>query len=323
MPEQTFSGIIDGHEDVPYALLHEDRDFFQRSAIGQVDLPRLKEGGVRAAFFALYEEEEYLSIPVERCLQAYDCLRVVLERGEGEMVLVRNVSDLTAANAAGKFAVILHAEGAEPVNEDMTVLHALYDLGLRSLGITWSRTNRFAEGVGDANQRLGLTGAGVKLVKECNRMGVIVDVSHLNEEGFWDVIKTSTRPVIATHSNAWAICPHIRNLKDDQLRAIADSGGTVGINFHTSFLRPDLKEDPQTDPGILADHVDYIAGVAGIDHVAFGSDYDGAITPPAGMENVSRFPRLIEVLRQRGYDDGSLQKMMSGNLIRVFRDTWR
>jgi membrane dipeptidase len=330
LDNNQFVGIIDGHQDVLYALENENRDFFVRSDKGQVDLPRLLDGGVRAALFAMYLDADCLSYAADRCLEMRDELRKLLERGSDEMRLVTTVDDLLRANSEGKFAVILHLEGAESIGEDMEMLHTLYDMGLRTLGITWSRSNIFAEGVGNDNRDHGLSEAGIKLVQECNRIGVVLDVSHINEEGFWDVIKYSKKPVVATHSNAKALGPSQRNLSDEQIQAIAKGGGTIGINFYAGFLRADMSEDSEgekpganTPPSLIIDHIDHIVKLVGIDHVAFGSDYDGSIIPPAGLDDVSKFPIVIQALRDHGYSEEDIRKISSGNLIRVFQQTWK
>jgi membrane dipeptidase len=218
-------------------------------------------------------------------------------------------------------------EGAEAIAEDLSNLHDWYDRGLRSIGLVWSRPNRFASGVpfefpASPDTGPGLTDAGRALVRACNELGILVDVSHLNERGFWDVVEISDRPVVATHSNAHALCPSTRNLTDRQLDAIRDSGGIVGVNFAVTFLREDGMNDLEgTGLDEIVRHVDYLANRMGIDHVAFGSDFDGAAVP-VELGGVAGLPRLVDSLRER-YEQDEVDRITHGNWLRVLDATWR
>jgi membrane dipeptidase len=227
----------------------------------------------------------------------------------------------------GSVGAILHFEGAEPIDTDLAALEVLYAAGLRSLGITWSRPNAFATGVPFAYPRSpdtgpGLTQAGRALVEACNRLGIMLDLSHLNERGFWDVAELSVAPLVATHSGVHAICPSTRNLTDRQLQAIAASGGLVGITFTVSDLRPDGGQEPEGVLRYLVDHVVYVAELVGVEHVALGSDFDGA-PMPAEVADVTGLPRLLSALAERGVGPGDLQAIAHGNWLRVLRATWR
>src|SRR5262245_51224905 len=194
-------------------------------------------------------------------------------------------------------------EGAEALAPDLSDLDDWYARGLRSLGPVWSRPNDFGEGVPFAfpsspDTGDGLTSAGRRLVHACNRLGILVDLSHLNEAGFWDVARLTLAPLVATHSNAHALCPSSRNLTDAQLDAIGASGGVVGINFAPAFLREDGANDPATPITEIVRHVEYVAQRIGVDHVAFGSDFEGA-TLPAELGGAAGLPRLVELLRAR------------------------
>ena len=191
----------------------------------------------------------------------------------------------------------------------------------------WSRPNAFAEGVpfrfpNAPNTGPGLTEAGKRLVRECNRLGIMVDLSHLNEKGFWGVAKISEAPLVATHSNVHALCPSARNLTDKQLAAIKESGGMVGLNFATGFLREDGKSNPDTEIELMVRHIDYLVEKLGIEHVGFGSDFDGA-TMPKEIGDVTGLPRLIEALRHAGYDNDALRKLAHENWVRVLEKTWK
>jgi membrane dipeptidase len=223
-------------------------------------------------------------------------------------------------------ASILHFEGAEAIDPHLGALETFYNAGLRSLGIVWSRPNAFAEGVPFAFPRSpdtgpGLTDAGCALVRACNELGIMIDLSHINEQGFRDVAKLSNAPLVATHSNAHALCPSTRNLTDWQLDAIRDSGGIVGLNFGVCFLRDDGGDDPEVPIEVMAQQIDYLVDRMGIAHVGFGSDFDG-VTIPLEMGDVAGMPKLIGALRARGYDDEALRMIAHENWVRVLSETW-
>jgi membrane dipeptidase len=201
-------------------------------------------------------------------------------------------------------------------------LRLSYALGLRSLGLVWSRSNIFAEGVGDNDRGRGLTYLGKELIRRCSDMGILVDVSHLNVAGFWDVIETSPVPIVASHSNARAICNHERNLDDDQIRALAENGGLMGINFARQFIVEGAKTGEDVPLSAMIDHVDHIVDLVGIEHVALGSDYDGA-SMPADLHDAAQTPKLIQAMRDRGYDDAAIHKFGRDNWLRVLKAVWR
>lgn len=242
------------------------------------------------------------------------------------VALVRTAQELQQRIDERTFAMILHFEGAEMIDTNFYALESFYQAGLRSLGIVWSRSNIYGHGVpfsfpASPDTGPGLTDAGKALVTACNELGVMVDVSHLNEAGFWDVVETTSKPMVATHSNAHALCPSTRNLTDRQLAAVRDSDGIVGVNFNVPFLRPDGGRESDMPLDVMADHVDYLVDKLGIDRVAMGSDFDGALMPD-DLSDASKLPKLIAVLRKRGYDDASLRKIGYQNWIRVLKLTW-
>jgi membrane dipeptidase len=245
----------------------------------------------------------------------------------GQVKVVRTAEELAACLRDGVLAAILHFEGAEPIDPGLDALEVFYRAGLRSLGLVWSRPNAFAHGVPFAFPRSpdtgpGLTDAGRELVRACNRLGIMIDLSHLNEQGFWDVAGLSDAPLVATHSNAHAICPSARNLTDKQLDAIRESDGMVGLNFAVGFLREDGKNHPDTPIEVMVRHVEHLVDRLGIDRVGFGSDFDGAkISLELG--DAAGLPKLIAALRERGYDDAALRKITHENWVRVLRTTWR
>jgi membrane dipeptidase len=245
----------------------------------------------------------------------------------GEVTIVRTAAELRDAIERGVFAIELHMEGAEPIDEGLDALEVYYQAGLRSLGIVWSRSNIFAHGVPFAfpsspDTGPGLTEAGKALVRTCNRLGIVIDLSHLNEKGFWDVADRTEDPLVATHSGVHAITASARNLTDKQLDAIRDSVGIVGVNFHVGFLHPEGNNDAEaTSLTAIADHLEYMVGRMGIDHVALGSDFDGAVMPH-DLKDAAGLPKLVAELRTRGYDDEALRKIAYENWLRIFTKIW-
>lgn len=352
-PDTTWIPVYDGHNDTVLNLRATGRSFFDRGAQGHIDLPRAREGGLAGGVFAVFVPD-LATLPAagaasdpggmsERvaagtlpppvpfaAAQPYAMaelarlLRLEAESG-GAVKVVRTAAELRRCLAEGIFAVQLHLEGAEAIDPGLDALEVFHAAGLRSLGIVWSRPNAFAHGVpfgtSSPDTGPGLTEAGKALVRACNRLRIMLDLSHLNEQGFWDVAALSDAPLVATHSNAHALCPTSRNLTDRQLDAIRESGGMVGVNFHVGFLRPDGERDPDTSLEIVADHVDYLVERLGPDKVGFGSDFDGA-TMPAPLGDAAGLPRLMETLQARGYDDAKLALLAHENWLRVLERTW-
>ncbi len=343
--------IIDGHNDALLALARDPErpnSLLERSARGHLDLPRAADGGFAGGFFALFTPSgrsqgprrreagasyELPFPPTPSALRAQrftGALAARLFRDErasaGRLEVVRSVAGLRSCLERGVLAVILHIEGAEAIDPAFDALEILYQTGLRSLGLVWSRPNAFGHGVpfkfpSSPDTGPGLTDAGKALVRACNELGVLIDLSHLNEQGFRDVARLSAAPLVATHSNAHALCPSARNLTDEQLHAIRDSGGMVGVNFAVSMLRPDGRPDPETPLEVLVRHFDHLIEQLGEDHVGFGSDFDGTIVPGA-IKDVTGLPRLLEALRSAGYDQPLLEKLAFANWLRVLARTW-
>jgi membrane dipeptidase len=242
------------------------------------------------------------------------------------MRVVQAASELESCLRAGVLAAVLHFEGAENLGPDPGALEDLYEAGLRSLGLVWSRANAYGHGVpfrfpASPDTGPGLTEAGRELVRECNRLGVLLDLSHLNERGFWEVAEMTEAPLVATHSNAHALCPTTRNLTNRQLDAIRDSDGMVGVNFAVGFLREDGEEEENTPLETVVRHVDYLVERLGVERVGFGSDFDGAKIPRE-IKDASGLPRLLGTLGDRGYDGAALKKLAHENWVRVLRETW-
>ncbi len=256
-----------------------------------------------------------------------DSLFAIERDGAGQVKVVRNSSELDDCVERGVLAMILHFEGAEAIHPHLGVLEEFYEKGLRSIGIVWSRPNAYGHGVpfdfpGSPDVGPGLTELGTELVRECNRLGVMIDLSHLNEQGFWDVARVSDAPLVATHASVHSLCPSPRNLTDAQLDAIGESGGVVGVNFAVGFLRGDGQRNDDTPLAVLVQHIGYVAERIGIEHVALGSDFDGAMMP-SELGDVTGLPKLVEGLRGAGYGDEALALVTHQNWLRVLRTTWK
>ena len=338
--------VFDGHNDAltraDHALLAEGRPD------GDLDLPRMAAGGVRGAVFAVFSEQVHsardervprdddvlefaYAPPADHAFAAADATAVAgrlhrLER-QGHVRLARVAADLDAAtDGAGPPVAVLHLEGAEALDPGLEALDLWYEAGLRSLGPVWSRANAFGFGVpfifpSSPDTGPGLTAAGRKLARRCAELGILVDVSHLNEAGFWDLARLELGPVVASHAAAHALCPASRNLTDRQLDAIGDSGGLVGIVFAAPFLRADFEDDADTPISLIADHARYVADRIGVEHVALGSDFDGA-TVPAALGGVAGMPKVLDALRGAGFTEPEIEAVAWGNWRRVLGAWW-
>jgi membrane dipeptidase len=337
--------VFDGHND---ALSHDDHaGFVSGRAEGHVDLPRMRAGGLRGGMFAVHTHSASPSFdpverddgvieirpfaPVARQDAAADETAMAgrllaLERSR-EMRIARRIGDFDAAfSDHGPPLAVLHIEGAEAIDPSLEALDTWYAAGLRSLGPVWSRPNAFGHGVpfispSSPDTGPGLTDAGRALVGRCAELGILVDLSHLNEAGFWDVAGLEAGPLVATHAAAHALCPTSRNLTDAQLDAIGASGGLVGIVFACPFLRPDFADDPDTPVSLIADHARYVAERIGVQHVALGSDFDGA-TMPAAVGDAAGMPIVLEALRSAGFSDEELTAIAWRNWRRVLAAWW-
>jgi membrane dipeptidase len=337
--------VFDGHND---ALTRRDHALIAAGRPeGHLDLPRMREGGLRGAIFAVCapsENERWEPIPRDDGVLEFELAAEVpyrdasafaaaaagrllaLERA-GQVRVARRGRDLDAArDDGGPPAAVLHLEGAEAIDPDLESLELWHAAGLRSLGPVWSRPNRFAHGVpfispSSPDTGPGLTAAGRALVTRCAELGILIDLSHLNEAGFWDVAGLDPGPLVASHSAAHALCATSRNLTDRQLDAVAASGGLVGIVFACQFLREDFADDPQTPLELIVRHATYVAERIGVAHVGLGSDFDGA-TIPAPLGDAAGLPRLLSALAQAGFSDEEVASIAWGNWRRVLGATW-
>jgi len=310
--------VFDGHCDTLLAALDGERTLGERSLEGHIDLPRLREGGVTAQVFAMYVEPKYLPAgAAKQTLRMLDVLFGELEANADFLVLATGAGDIEKAKMAGQVAAVIGMEGAEALEGDLGLLRVFHHLGLRVLTVVWSRRNQAADGVSESRTGGGLTTFGEQLVRECNRLGIILDISHLAAAGVRDVLELSTRPVIASHSNAFALCAHARNLTDEQLVALAKTNGVACVTFVPPFI---TEQGEGASLGKLLDHIDHIVGVIGSDHVGLGSDFDGfGPRAPEGLEDVTCLPGITDGLVERGYSAGDVRRILGGNLMRVFR----
>ena len=351
----SYFRIFDGHND---SLLDffppfgdgKPSDFFKGDDRWQLDLPRARRGNFGGGFFAVYipgddfaeisaaikrgdtDALSAITLPVPYADAAYPALQLIsilyrLEAvSEGQFQVVRTAAQMASCFENNQIAALFHFEGAEALDTDLNALEVFYQAGLRSVGIVHSRNNHFGHGVpmgfGESpDNGPGLTEAGLRLVQRCNELGVMIDVSHLNYKGFWDVANHTDNPIVATHSCAYNLCKSPRNLMDNQLDTISQTGGMVGANFFIGFLNEEGSWDQPTPVSRLVEHIDYMVERMGIDHVGFGSDY-GVIPAPEGMPDISTYPVLMAALRERGYDDEALHKLAHGNWLRVLDATW-
>jgi membrane dipeptidase len=307
--------VVDAHVDVLWAMEKEGRTLGERSARGHTDLPRLQEAGMRLVFFSAFLPPEYKP---ERALAQQ--LRIVdrfwqeAAAHAGHMRVVRTRQDLAALDEDPRLGALLSLEGAEAVL-DPAILRVFFQLGVRCIALTWNERNHLADGVGVGEGGGGLTPMGLAVLQEMERLGVLLDVSHLHPRGFWHVVEASRRPFIASHSDCRRVHDHPRNLDDDQIRALARAQGVMGLNFFPGFLT----DGPATVQDVLR-HADHVLELVGDDHLGLGSDFDGIESTPAGLEDVTRLPDLAEAMLAHGYPESTVRKILGENLRRVLQN---
>jgi membrane dipeptidase len=350
--------VFDGHNDTLTECFSpetgEKRSFFLRSDTGHLDYPRAAAGGFKGGIFAIFtpppadSPDRDLMSGVTFTDQGYEvsprgpvehlyaraftnaviayAQRLEAESG-GKIGIVRTSEDISRFFAEDKLALVIHVEGAEAIREDLSNLEWYYQQGVRSLGLVWSRPNGFGEGVpfrypSSPDTGSGLTAAGKDLVRACNRLGILVDLAHINEKGFWDAVEILTTPLVVSHAAVHAICPSSRNLTDAQIDAVGRSGGLIGIMFEPINLVPRGRLDAGVSLGDVVQNIDYVVQRIGIDHVGFGSDMDGA-DMPGDFRDASFFPQLVQALQARGYQGEDLEKIAYKNWLRVLQQCWK
>lgn len=336
--------VFDGHNDILSRLMREgvagaEQRFLKGQDGVHIDLPRARQGGLAGGLCAIYVPSPAggldangdlprveLHSAIDQTIGQAALLRRIETQSGGDFTICTTAAEIRAAMEKGSFAAVFHIEGIEAAGPDLDIIYVLYAAGLRTLGPVWSRPNIFAHGVPfqfghDPDIGGGLTDAGRDLVRLCNQLKIMVDLSHMNDAGFRDIAKISDAPLVASHSNAFAVCPHSRNATDWQLSAIRDTGGLIGLNFGVKFLHPEGKADANMDISVMVRHIDYLVEHVGIDHVALGSDFDGTLISQK-IGDATGLPRLLTALRDAGYDEESLVKIAHGNWVSLLERTW-
>jgi membrane dipeptidase len=350
--------IFDGHNDTLLDLYkpgkERKRGFLHKSTQGHIDLMRAQEGGLIGGIFSIYVPNQNINLErdskprLQFTSKGYEVkmnppigyqyaknftnsiiqnLYNIEKQANGMIKIIRNYNEITNSIIQNKFSIVLHFEGADAIRKDLVDLETYYEKGLRALGIVWSRPNAFGYGVPFKFPHTpdigpGLTSNGKNLVKKCNELGIMIDLAHLNEKGFMDVAKLSSVPLVVSHTGVFKICKSTRNITDKEIDIIGDSDGIIGIYFDPINLLPSSIPDKNMRLSIIMDHIDYIVKRIGLNHVGFGSDFDGAEMPNS-IKDVSYFPNLINILKDRGYTKTSLEKIAYKNWFRIFKETWK
>lgn len=346
--------IFDGHNDTMLKLQLDyrgDEQTFWSGTSGHLDGPRARKGNMAGGICAIFIPnrrrrtipsdqitlrdngfEIRMAAPIdheyarETAIKVIGVIHRLADRDPERFALVRSIADLDEALATDRFAAVLHFEGAEAIDPNLELLPVYYEAGLRSLGPVWSRPNVFGHGVPfkhpcSPDIGPGLSEQGKALVRACDELGIMIDMAHLNLKGFWDVAALSSKPLVVSHACVHQLCPSARNLLDTQLDAIKDTGGLVGVNFFVGDVRPDGALDADTPLEWIVRHISYIADRIGVEHVAFGSDFDGALMPRA-LGDAAGLPKLIDALRLGGFNDDELALIAGRNWRRIFSQTW-
>jgi membrane dipeptidase len=353
--------LFDGHNDLPWRLRTEGDfaltklDLTRRLDSGQTDIPRLRAGGVKAQFWSVFIPSDHAH-PARTVTEQIDLVRRMVARYPDAFEMAYTADDVERIARSDKIASLIGIEGGVAIENSLAQLRAFYALGARYMTLTHNTTLDWADAAYDTPKHDGLSPFGERVVKEMNRLGMLVDISHVSPATMADALRVSAAPLIASHSSAYAICPSPRNVPDDMLKAVKQNGGVVMVNFYSGFIVPESGKKMREavaeirakhhDPverttaieawyktvGVklprgtyrdVVDHIDHIAKVAGIDHVGIGSDFDGITAWPAGLEDVSCFPRLTEELLRRGYSETDVHKILGGNILRAFRQAGR
>ncbi|GAA0501557.1 dipeptidase [Tatumella terrea] len=334
----TITTYFDGHNDLLMQLWlqhpeNPEHYFFRTGCDGHLDFSRIRQGRLGAAFFALFvPPESYVARHFPQRLGALgDSVTVMREQlailgrleqfSDGQARICRTAAEVRHCLENGVLAMIAHIEGADALDTEGVLLNEFYQGGVRSVGPFWNNPNRFGEGVtgsfpGSPDSGPGLTDKGIDFIRQLGALNLIIDVSHMNQQAFFDTARYSHQPLVATHSNAHALCPQPRNLTDEQLRILAESGGVAGINFGNAFLRPDGQRNDDTPAELITRHIRYMINHAGEDHVALGSDFDGA-SVPAALKDVTGLPAIEESLHRAGLSGAVIDKVCRYNWLRI------
>lgn len=316
--------ISDAHCDTAMRMINEGFKISKRSDTGHIDIPRLIEGNVSVQVFACWigkpgEPQGHYSSLAKQMINA---LYTQFAENYDFIELVTDAKSLQRAVENGKIAGIIGIEGGQAIEDSLYMLNVFYGLGVRLMTIVWGSTN-WADASREPEIHNGLTNFGRDVIREMNRLRMMVDVSHCSDKTTWDVLDISVHPIIASHSSSYEICPHPRNINDDLIKGISDNGGVICVNFCPEFLDEEYWKGSKTEPPSIdkvIEHIEHIIEVGGIDCVGIGSDYDGMGPAPKGLEDVSKLPNLTKRLLERGYSEVEVAKIMHDNFLRVFAD---
>lgn len=308
--------IMDGHCDTLTKIMETKEELYQNCC--HVDLQRMKKYDGWVQLFAAFIEPSFgQAYSLKRAIQIIDTMYLELERNKDKVSLCLCYEDIQKAIKENKIAAMISVEGGDALQGELSTLRMLYKLGVRSICLTWNHRNEIGDGVADDVTGGGLTHFGRSVVTEMNSLGMLVDVSHLSEGGFWDVLDVTSKPIIASHSNAKKICYHRRNLHDEQIIALSKNGGLMGINFYPPFLTKE-KEASLLD---ITKHIEHIAGLVGCLHIGIGADFDGIETTPTDVRGVQDIDKLINILLKMNYSQEDVENIMGLNFLRVIQKT--
>jgi membrane dipeptidase len=304
--------IVDAHCDTLLKVT-EENSLYDLKETSHLDVKRALNR-IHLQVFAAYIGTVYKPFQsLQQGLALIETFHQEIEKLADKIKLVRNKKDLLTINNGGMLHVLLAVEGGEILCGDLLLLHTLFRLGVRSIGLTWNQRNEIADGCGETATQGGLTSFGVKVVEEMNRLGMVIDLAHISPAGFWSVLEHTKAPLMVSHANCQKLCPHVRNLDDEQIKALSEINGVMGITLVPDFLGTgDIGLDD------VIRHIDYAISIGGVDCVGLGSDFDGTDTLPKGLEDVTKLWLIGEGLAKRGYNNSDIEKIMGGNFIRLF-----
>ncbi|SDM93451.1 dipeptidase [Kriegella aquimaris] len=355
--------FVDSHNDI-LTLTIEKGYIIDDDLKGKThsDLKRMKDGGLDVQFFSVWSDGKQVN-PYNFANRQIDSLDAVLKRNPDKIVKVANIAALLTVEKQHKIAALIGIEGGHQIEDDLTKLDALYNRGARYMTLTWNNSTAWATSAFDETQdkdleQKGLTDFGKKVIERMNTLGMMIDISHVGEQTFWDVIDNTTKPIIASHSSVYNICPHFRNLKDEQIKAMAKNGGVIQINFNSGFIDPTVgkkeneflekhkteidslkqsgmhpylaeesiyskyhleAEELKAPFNLVIDHIEYIIKLVGVDYVGIGSDFDGIVLPPKQLDDVTAYPLITKALLEKGYTEEDIDKILGGNILRVLK----
>ncbi|MBL8151336.1 MAG: dipeptidase, partial [Blastocatellia bacterium] len=303
-------------------VLDDGVDIGNHTSDGHVDIPKMKAGGLGVQFFSIWVQPKLYpgDKAIDRTWKMINGLKKQVETCQ-DLELATSPKEITEIISSGKIVAAMGIEGGHSIRGSIDLLKEYFEVGVRYMTLTWSNSNEICGSSGDSGKYDGLTKFGKEVVKLMNQMGMMVDISHVSDKAFFEVLEVSQKPPIVSHSNTRKLCNHPRNLTDDMLKVLAEHNGVCGINFYPLFLVENYHvEKKDATYKNVADHIDHAVNIAGIDHVAIGSDYDGIPSVPKGLEDISKLPNLVSELEKRGYKEDDINKLLYQNVMRVFEE---